>query len=476
MKSFLLLHAIILPTIHGLKLNLPSTKIAPEDEVPEIEIYVINHAHRRDRCACMNTQLQDLGYPIFRQEAANEMNYKELCPDLEHDKFKSDSEAATFCSHHLIWKRVASKKEKAPRFIFTMTDDVSLKKQRDEPDTVELFPNTLVDKEWLADLWSKMKVNCETDDKPWVQAPGQEPYQESSGYMGNWDVMAVDILNRTAVNEGKWGLDDPEVSLLGHCICTNEKNRNPNYSPFLQSTGMVGPNKPYLRGEHGQNECPQLYHAVTEDAECSEASLFLGLTYESTQNQNVGQENSICNVPYEDYITRIDVIGEDSQAQALCKLTGMFDPLYYGGNATCTISGAAPGADSYKMYMGEYYDYYEATDNYTVDNPAYDAVYQKEQGGYWGPMFNIIRSSSLPKLLKSKGPKMHDSLKTANWNPGIAEQVHRLPGCNSKQPCAALTKSMPGCAASVALGNDIARASGEKSDFSFEKGNALKCQ
>lgn len=91
-------------------------------------IYVLNLPKRKDRCQCMQSQLEGSPYSLVVQEAVESEKVEEHCPGLlsEH-KVQGDGKtwAAIFCANRLVLEEVSKSADK-PDFVIIMEDDVSI--------------------------------------------------------------------------------------------------------------------------------------------------------------------------------------------------------------------------------------------------------------------------------------------------------------------------------------------------------------
>jgi len=118
---------------------------SPEKEI-SAHVYVINLQDRVDRCTCMQTQLTDSPFRVFRQQAATRTSQFELCPDSDLAKqgvdrlggYDKAAQSATFCSNQLIYNRVKADPNK-PEFIIVMEDDIVIANHTKLWDSVKSF-------------------------------------------------------------------------------------------------------------------------------------------------------------------------------------------------------------------------------------------------------------------------------------------------------------------------------------------------
>merc|ERR1719498_314988 len=91
-------------------------------------IYVLNLPKRKDRCQCMQSQLEGSPYKLVVQEAVEREKVNEHCPGLlSEDKVKKGGEtwAAIFCANRLVLEEVSKSADK-PDFVIIMEDDISI--------------------------------------------------------------------------------------------------------------------------------------------------------------------------------------------------------------------------------------------------------------------------------------------------------------------------------------------------------------
>lgn len=91
-------------------------------------IFVINLKDRTDRCQCMQEQLKDSPYEVFRQDAVTKHNYKDHCPGVvgNLEARMTHEEQAIFCSNQMIYDRI-NRRNKTADFYINVEDDLKLK-------------------------------------------------------------------------------------------------------------------------------------------------------------------------------------------------------------------------------------------------------------------------------------------------------------------------------------------------------------
>jgi len=105
-------------------------KSAEEPKPKTAHIYVMNMDSRQDRCSCMKKTLGASPYPIFRHSAVTPANMVEKCPRLAKsqtgdDKTMPPQNRAVWCTHQMIFDRVASQPE-PPDYVILLEDDLKL--------------------------------------------------------------------------------------------------------------------------------------------------------------------------------------------------------------------------------------------------------------------------------------------------------------------------------------------------------------